>query len=161
GSDKVPIFALTFTVACAAIYTVCTEVNLPLLTYHPAIGEIDLLWAPERRGPAMYWYGWMLTSALAACAVAAIATLLPGRWLQRAVTFACVGAVAYLVLYTLSLFVYDQATIELGFLKSRWPSVGAAALVAGLVTLLMPATWTKRLWPGWSWVVPIGALCVL
>jgi len=161
GSDKIPIFAVTFTAACAAIYAACTEINLPLVTYHPVIGELDLLWTPERRGPAMYWYGWMLTSALGALVLAAIATLVPGRWLQRAVAFACVGAVAYLVLYTLALFVYDRATIELEFLKSRWLSIGAAIVVAALMTLFMPASWTKRLWPEWSWVVPIGALVVL
>jgi hypothetical protein len=161
GSDKVAIFTITFTVACAAIYTVCTEINLPLLTYHPVTGEIDALWTPERRGPAMYWYGWMLTAAVAALVPATLATVVPEQWLQRAFAFACLSAAGYLVLYTLALFVYDKATVELEFLKSRALSAGAALLVAALLTLLMPTTWTRRLWPGWSWVVPLGALCVL
>jgi len=34
--------------------------------------------------------------------------------------------------------------------------VGAAAVV-----LFAPAHWTQRVWPSWTWVVPIGALAVL
>ena len=54
ASSKVAVFTIVFGVAFAAIYVICTEINLPLVTYHPAIGEVDVLWVPERRGPAMY-----------------------------------------------------------------------------------------------------------
>jgi hypothetical protein len=161
ASEKIPLFAITFTVAYAVIYAICTELNLPLLTYHPAIGELDFLWKPEKRGPSMYWYGWMLTSLVGAVAVAWIATAVPEQWLQRAIAFGSIGAAAYLVLYTLALFVYDQASIELEFLKSRWLSIAAAVVVAAVISLLAPASWTQRLWPGWAWVIPLGALAVL
>jgi len=160
-SAKIPVFAITFTAAFAAIYVICAELNLPVLTYHPAIGEVDFLWKPERRGPAMYWYGWMLTSLAASLLVAWSATMLPEQWLQRAIAFGCAGAAAYVVIYTLALFIYDQASVELEFLKSRWLSITAAVVVAAAISLLAPASWTQRLWPGWAWVVPLGALAVL
>jgi len=161
ATDKAAIFAVTFTVACAALYTVCTELNLPLLTYHPVIGEIDLLWTPERSGPAMYWYGWMLSALVGAAALAFIASLAPEAWVQRAIAFASVAAAAYLVAYSLSLVVYDKATIELEILKSRWPSLIAAVAIAALAVACMPEAWHRRLWPGWAWLVPAGALTVL
>jgi hypothetical protein len=150
-----------FSVAYAVIYVVCTELNLPLLTYHPVIGEVDFLWTPERRGPAMYWYGWMLTSVIGALALAAIATAVPESWVQRVILFGCLTAVAYLIFYTLALFIYDKATVELEFLKSRWPSIAAAVVLAAAISFFAPIKWSERLWPGWVWVVPIGALAVL
>jgi hypothetical protein len=70
ASSRLAVFMIVFSVACAVIYVISTELNLPLLTYHPAIGELDFLWTPERRGPAMYWYGWMLTSLIGALVLA-------------------------------------------------------------------------------------------
>ena len=161
ASEKIPVFAITFTVAYAAIYAICTEVNLPLLTYHPVTGEIGLLYQPQGRGPVMYWYGWMLTSLVGALALAWIATAIPEPWLQRAIAFGCIAAVAYLILSTAALFIYDKATVELEFLKSRWLSVVAALVVAAIVSYIVPSQWNQRVWHGWICVVPIGALAVL
>jgi hypothetical protein len=161
ASEKIPVFAMTFSLAYAVIYVICTEVNLPLLTYHPVIGEIDVFWSPERRGPAMYWYGWMLTSLIATLVVAWIATAVPEKWLQRAMTFGCLVAVAYLILNTIALLIYDKATVELEFLKSRWLSTIAAVAAAIIVSYFVPAKWNQSVWPGWVWVVPVGSLAVL
>jgi hypothetical protein len=161
ASSKLAVFTIVFGVAYAAIYVICTELNLPLLTYHPVIGEVDFLWTPERRGPAMYWYGWMLTSLIGAVALAWIASAVPEAWVQRVILFGCLAAVAYLVLYTLALFIYDKATVELEFLKSRSLSVVAALVVAAAISFFAPTKWNQRLWPGWVCVVPIGALAVL
>jgi len=87
---------MTFTIAFAVLYTICTEFNLPLLTYHPVIGQVDFLRTPERRGPAMYWYGWMLTSLIGATVVAAIAGMIRESWLQRAIAFGAIVAIGYL-----------------------------------------------------------------
>ena len=122
GVDKVAVFTTVFGVAYAVIYVICTEINLPLVTYHPAIGEVDVLWTPERRGPAMYWYGWMLTSLIGALALAWLAIIVPEQWVQRAIFFGCTAAVGYLIFYTAALFIYDRATVELEFLKSRLAS---------------------------------------
>src|SRR5215475_4618227 len=61
-------FAIVFGVATAALYVICDMLNWPLFTYHPATNQVDLFYAPPRRGegPAMYWYGWTITSILGA-----------------------------------------------------------------------------------------------
>jgi hypothetical protein len=87
ASSKLAVFTIVFSVACAVIYVISTELNLPLLTYHPVIVEVDFLWTPERRGPAMYWYGWMLTSLIGALALATTAITVPESWVQRASLF--------------------------------------------------------------------------
>jgi hypothetical protein len=46
-------------------------------------------------------------------------------------------------------------------MKDRWWSVAAALIVAVVVGLFAPARWTRRLWPGWMWVVPVGTITVL
>jgi hypothetical protein len=159
--DKIPVFALAFGVSYAAIYVICTEFNLPLLTYHPVTGEIGPLWQPPKNGPVMYWYGWMLTALVGAIVFAGIAVVMPEPWLQRLLTFACVGAAAYLIFYTVALFIYDRATVELEFLKSRWLAAAAAAVTGAILAYAMPPPWYKRVWHGWIWVVPLGALAVL
>jgi hypothetical protein len=161
ASDKIAVFTITFGVACAVLYTIAAEMNLPLLTYHPVIGEIDFLWAPEKRGPAMYWYGWMLTALIGASGVAFIATAVPERWLQLAMLLGSVAAVAYLIFFSIALFIYDQASVELPWLQSRWLSAVIAAVAAALVVWLLPVGWCERLWPGWVWVIPFGSLTVL
>ena len=161
ASSKVAVFTTVFGVAYAVIYVICTEMNLPLVTYHPAIGEVDVLWTPERRGPAMYWYGWMLTSLIGALALAWLAIIVPEQWVQRAIFFGCAAAVGYLIFYTAALFIYDRATVELEFLKSRPLAVVAALVAAAGISFFASSRWQQRLWPGWIWLVPIGALAVL
>jgi hypothetical protein len=94
-----PLFAIVFAAAYAILYVVAVEYNLALFTYHPALEEFGFLVEKPKEGPAMYWYGWMVTSALGAFAVAAIAS-----WL--------------------------------------------------------PAGWARRVWPGWSWAVPLAVMLV-
>jgi hypothetical protein len=160
-TGKLGVFAITFGLAYSVIYVICTEVNLPVFSYHPATGEFGWLSEAPRRGPVMYWYGWMLTSLIGAVALAGIAMLLPERWLQRAIMTGAIFAVLYLVIYTLALFIYDRATVELEFLKERAWSVAAALAIAAVAVLLAPAAWVRRLWPGWMWAVPLGAIAVL
>ena len=161
ATDKIGIAAITFTVACAVIYVICTEVNLPALTFHPVIGEIDLGWKPPRNGPTMYWYGWMVTSFLGAAIIAAMAAAIPEKWTQRLITFLAAGALGYLVVSTVALFIYDKAPIEIEVLKSRWiPTVGA--VLSGIVaSVFAPTPWNERLSPVWAWIVPTGAVTVL
>ena len=161
ASSKIAVFTTVFGVAYAVLYVICTEINLPLVTYHPAIGEVDVLWTPPQRGPAMYWYGWMLTSLIGALVLAWLASVVSEQWVQRTIFFGCVAAVAYLILYTVALFIYDKATVELEFLKFRSPAIAAALVAAGGISFFAPARWQQRLWPGWAWLVPIGVLAVL
>jgi thiamine transporter ThiT len=69
-----PVFGAVF----AVIYAVVLDYNWALFTYHPRLGEWD--WgaaAPKAGGPAMYWYGVVGTTALAALVVTAVVSLIP------------------------------------------------------------------------------------
>ena len=57
-------FVIAFAVAYALLYIVCVQYNLALVQ-------------PTSEGPAMYWYGWLATSALGALAIAALVSWLP------------------------------------------------------------------------------------
>jgi hypothetical protein len=71
-----PIFAAAF----AVIYVLSVEANWALVTYHPRINEWEWLTKPSKSGPAMYWYGWLATSFLAASAISLLALPLTRRW---------------------------------------------------------------------------------
>src|SRR5262249_19701736 len=128
--NKTTVFAVTFTVSFAVLYAICTEFNLPLVSYHPVIGELDFLRTPERRGPVIVWYGSIPAALVRATILAFLATMIPESWLQRIITFGAAAAVAYLIVYGLALFVYEKVTVELEWLKSRWLSAGAAVVLA-------------------------------
>jgi hypothetical protein len=85
SSAKVRAFVVTFAAAGPILYLISIAWNLPLITYHPAIGRIELGWMPARsgEGPAMYWYGWTLTALLGTTTVSALTTLFPERVTRR------------------------------------------------------------------------------
>jgi len=85
-SRAFPVFAIAFGIIY--IVEVCLtpfQINLALITYHPQIN----VWAPlaeaprQGQGPAMYWYGWLLTAGLGAGVLAALSLALPARPLER------------------------------------------------------------------------------
>lgn len=78
-------FALVFGVSFAILYTICDMAALPLFTYHPGTDRIDAGFAKARpdEGPAMYWYGWIASSALGATVLGALAALLPASLRQK------------------------------------------------------------------------------
>jgi len=81
ASEAFGTFAVAFAIAAPIIYVVSELASLPLFTYHPGTGRIDLGWTAARpnEGPAMYWYGWIATMLLGSAAAGALATLLPRR----------------------------------------------------------------------------------
>jgi hypothetical protein len=85
SSATLRAFVVTFAAAGPILYLVSIAWNLPLITYHPAMGRIDFGWTPARsgEGPAMYWYGWTLTALVSTTMVSALATLLPERVTRR------------------------------------------------------------------------------
>lgn len=94
------VFAITY----AIVYVLSVWHNYALFTYHPVLGEI--VWGVEksRDGPAMYWYGWLCTAALAAVGATLIAWFVPSRVLQRlwpgwtwVVTAALLVVIAYML----------------------------------------------------------------
>ena len=72
----------------------CEMVNIPVFTYHPGTDRVDWGFAPAVRdeGPAMYWYGWILTALLGSTVLGLLATRLPDR-LARAIPLALVWIV--------------------------------------------------------------------
>ncbi len=89
-----------------------------------------------------------------------------------ATVFAVVFAVTYVVAFekNYALFTYHPAIGEFGLWveKSRsgpamywygWMGTAAVtAFIAGLVASWLPEPLVKRLWSGWSWAVPAGAM---
>ena len=80
-SARFSTFTLVFGISFAILYVICDMAALPLFTYHPGTDRIDFGYAPARRdeGPAMYWYGWIATSALGASLVGLAAAMLPEK----------------------------------------------------------------------------------
>ena len=80
-ASRVRTFALVFGIFFAIFYVVCDMAGFPMFTSHPGTGRVDLGVAPARRdeGPAMYWYGWIATSALGAFILGLAAAILPER----------------------------------------------------------------------------------
>ena len=66
---------------------------------HPATHQVDLFYAPPRRGegPTMYWYGWTATSLLGAAVLGVLATFLPEH-VTRKIPLALVWIVPVLVI---------------------------------------------------------------
>jgi len=92
-----PVFAAAF----AVIYIVSVELNWALFTYHPKIREWGWLVEPSRNGPTMYWYGWLVTSALGAVAVSMLTLPVlksrpPQYWLGWIVPLIVMVSVFYL-----------------------------------------------------------------
>ena len=154
-----PVFSIGF----AVFYLLSATFNYALLTYHPMLHQIDWLAQPVKAGPAMYWYGWMTTAAIGALVVAAVGMFIPGRWepwIQRAITFACVYAVLYVIANALAFFIYDRASYELEFLKSpAIPGIGAL-IAAVMASFFFPARWTQQLWSGWTGVIPVAVMLI-
>jgi hypothetical protein len=90
--------------------------------------------------------------------------------------FAIAFAVAYTLAYAiavyknLALFTYHPGINEFGagvqkpkdgpamYWYGWMATAGIAAFVAGLVACALPEALTRRVWSGWSWVVPFSAM---
>jgi hypothetical protein len=77
-------FAIAFAIAYPILYIACVELNLAAFTYHPALGVFAFGADRPREGlPAMYWYGWIASSAVAALVIAAVAAYLPDGLVRK------------------------------------------------------------------------------
>lgn len=72
-----------FSVAFAVLYLACVQYNLAPFTYHAELMQWGLGVQPPRQGPAMYWYGWLVTSTLGAAALAALSLMVPAALARR------------------------------------------------------------------------------
>jgi hypothetical protein len=174
-ASRFGIFAITFAVAFAVLYTLLEQMNWPMFTYHPAVNKVDF-WRHAARsgeGPPMYWYGWLVNASIGAPVVAAVATFTPIKWIQRTLIFGSLFATVLFVVYLIASYIYrGSGGGELQFDASGTltysagpnlltPSAMIALLAAAVGSYLVPSRWTEKLWPGWAYVVPIPALAIL
>ena len=84
-SAKFRTFAIVFAIAAPVLYVGCELLSLPLFTYHPATNRIEFGWAPGRsgEGPAMYWYGWVVSMLIGCAVLGWLATLLPENVIRK------------------------------------------------------------------------------
>jgi hypothetical protein len=80
---SLPVFVVVFALVYAVAYVISVEKNYALFTYHPALSEFGLFVEKPREGPAMYWYGWMATSGIAALLAGLIACFVPWHLARR------------------------------------------------------------------------------
>jgi len=78
-----PVFAIVFAVVYAVTYALAVWKNYALFTYHPALYEFGIGVQKAKDGPAMYWYGWMATAAIAGSLAGLLACLVPARASRR------------------------------------------------------------------------------
>jgi hypothetical protein len=161
--SKSGIFAITFGITFALMYTVLEQLNWPLFTYHPAVGKLDF-WMQRPRsgeGPPMYWYGWLALSGIGSVVVSYVATLLPRPWLYRATVFCCLLAALWPALLAAGGFIADRVSFDADFLKSVWLAGSFALVGAAAISYFASSQWVGRLWVSWLWIVPVGGLIVL
>ena len=75
--------ATVFAVVYAVAYVIAVWKNYALFTYHPVPGTLAMGVEKPHDGPAMYWYGWMATAAIAALGACLTASLVPERLARR------------------------------------------------------------------------------
>ena len=77
--------AAIFAVAFAIIYAPTMDYNWTAATYHPIQGIWQFGRAVPLGGgsPAMYWYGLVITAAIGAGVVTALAALIPDKLMDR------------------------------------------------------------------------------
>jgi hypothetical protein len=83
SSRSLAVFVVVFAVVYAVVYVTAVLKNYALFTYHPALESFGLWVERPKEGPAMYWYGWLATSVIAALAAGIIASVIPERLAKR------------------------------------------------------------------------------
>ena len=161
---KSETFVIAFGIAFTLGYTVFQMLNWPLFTYMPAVGR-TYFWLHRPltgEGPPMYWYGWIVTSAINAFVVGGIATIIPENWLHRATVFFCVLAALWpAALAGLRIFILYWATFDADFLNSVWVAAIPGLVGTAVITYYVPTRLAELMWTRWLLVVPVICLVVL
>ena len=71
--------AIVFTAVFAVAYVIAVWQNYALFTYHPVPGTLAMGVEKSHDGPAMYWFGWMATAAIAGLSACLVASVVPER----------------------------------------------------------------------------------
>ena len=109
SSRRFRTFATVFALTSTVLYVICETINIPAFTYHPGTDRIEWGWAAavKDEGPAMHWYGWLVTTFFGATVFSALATELPDR-ITRRIPLALVGVLPLLavpvLVYALKFF---------------------------------------------------------
>jgi len=111
-----PLYAITF----AILHLTAVNHNLTLFTYHSRLGELGWLAQPQKLGPGMYWYGWIVVSRIGATVIAAVSfaiTKLLGEfvWPATAVAVGIRGVAVFIARGP------NGAGISLSAFRSRLP----------------------------------------
>jgi hypothetical protein len=85
-SRALPVVSIAFCI----LYVICMYFNFPVFTYVPKDGTFHawLYTPPSNLAPGMYWYGWLLTSAVGAIVIGGLTSLAPPPTLARLPTSA-------------------------------------------------------------------------
>lgn len=78
-------FATIFSVSFSATYVLADIYKAPVFSYYPATHKISLGWTPSTMddGPAMYWYGWLVTSLFSALVCSFLCSIFPLSVMKR------------------------------------------------------------------------------
>ena len=78
-------FATIFSVSFSVSYVIADIYKAPIFSYYPATHLVNLGWTPSTPddGPAMYWYGWLLTSFIVAMTLSFLSKVAPISIVQR------------------------------------------------------------------------------
>jgi hypothetical protein len=84
-SSRVRTFVVVFAITSTVVYVLCDLLGWALFTFHPATGRLEWGQMPPRRGegPVMYWYGWVVTTAIVSTVVGFLASFLPENVTRR------------------------------------------------------------------------------
>jgi hypothetical protein len=74
-----PAYGIIF----ALVYAYVLYHDIPLVTYHPKLGTWDFGRVASKDGPAMYWYGLVLTGVVVAVPLTALLALVPEKVVDR------------------------------------------------------------------------------
>jgi hypothetical protein len=162
--DKFGVFAITFAIAFAILYTQFERLNWPFFTYHPAVGKVDFWMHPPRsgEGPPMYWYGWLALSFPCAALIGWAATLLSPRALLRTTVFCCILAVVWSIIFAVWVYMDETTRFDTDLVKTiGWMSGIPAVVVSLAMSYFVPMQWMQRTWASLVLIMPIWGLVIL
>ena len=104
-----------FAAGTAVFYVLAFAYNLTPFTYFPALNEWHwgVVGGSDELGPPMFWYGWLLYSALAGLAAGLVALFLPTKLTEKPwavlVWLVPLGAIFYMAYEGRHWFTYNLA----------------------------------------------------
>jgi hypothetical protein len=78
-------FWIIFSCSFSTTYLLANIYKLPLFSYYPATSKVTFGWSTSTMddGPAMYWYGWLLSALIVAFTLSWLTSFLPNKLAQK------------------------------------------------------------------------------